>query len=194
MILTTEMREVITDGRQEWQVQLPLRRWIQPPDFTCRCSHDRWSVVTALLRPRETVDDADWLHLMDNEEIHWMGRPSRVTLLPALIFATLLIVGVIALAAWLGPIVDAREVPRRVGVLPLVSAAIGLVVGSVTYLRWLRLLYVVTSEEIYVKYGLVSRDITQIRLDRVQNTAYTQSVLERVLSFGDVEIYTLSST
>ncbi|WP_306060484.1 PH domain-containing protein [Natronococcus wangiae] len=54
-----------------------------------------------------------------------------------------------------------------------------------TYLCWLRLLYVITDEEIYVKYGLISRDITQVRLDR-ENTAYDQSILERVLSFGDV--------
>jgi uncharacterized membrane protein YdbT with pleckstrin-like domain len=52
---------------------------------------------------------------------------------------------------------------------------------------------VITSEEICVKHGLVSRDVTQIRIDRVQNTAYSQSVLERLCSFGDVEIYTAGS-
>lgn len=62
--------------------------------------------------------------------------------------------------------------------------------GIWTYAEWHRTLYVITDEEIYVKRGLISRDVTQVRLDRVQNTAYKQSVLERVLSFADVQVFT----
>jgi uncharacterized membrane protein YdbT with pleckstrin-like domain len=68
--------------------------------------------------------------------------------------------------------------------------AVGVAVAGLVYLNWLRLLYVITDEEVYVKEGLVSRDVTQVRLDRVQNTAFEQSVRQRVLGYGDVRLYT----
>ncbi|WP_306060459.1 PH domain-containing protein [Natronococcus wangiae] len=150
--------------------------------------------LKALVRPRENVEDANWLHLTEGEHVQWSGRPSQFTIAVAiavgLVFVLLGIVGTAALM----PILDGRDLPTWVGYLPLVFTVLGVVIAGMTYLRWLRLLYVITDEEIYVKYGLISRDVTQVRLDRVQNTAYNQSILERVLSFGDVRIYTAGTS
>lgn len=80
----------------------------------------------------------------------------------------------IGLSVWLLPVTEAAAVPRWTGYLPLSLVVVGLALAAFAYLNWVRLLYVITDEEIYVKYGLISRDVTQIRLDRVQNTAYNQ--------------------
>ncbi|MFC6764582.1 PH domain-containing protein [Natrinema soli] len=150
--------------------------------------------LKALVQPRENVEDADWLHLTKGEEVQWSGRPSRFTILFAIIGGLLFALGGIVGTVILLSVLAGQALPAWVGYLPLVLTVVGVVIVGKTYLEWLRLLYVITDEEIYVKYGLISRDVTQIRLDRVQNTAYEQTILERVLSFGDVRVYTAGTS
>lgn len=139
---------------------------------------------------REQVTEADWLHLTDDEQVRWSGRPSRVTLVPALLAAVVLVLVGVGLTLSIRPLFLDRGWPVAISYLPLLLAAAGIAYGVYVYLQWVRLLYVITDEEIYVKIGLVSRDVTQVPLTRVQNTSYNQSVLERLLSFGDIHVYT----
>lgn len=148
------------------------------------------SIRTRLPGIHENPEDADWLHLGDDETVRWIGRPSRYTITMALGAALALAIVGVVLTAWLVSVVGASDAPAWVSYLPLVLTAAGLFRAVRTYLDWVRLLYVITDEEIYVKHGLVSRDVTQVRLSRVQNTGYSQSTLERVLSYGDVEVFT----
>lgn len=141
-------------------------------------------------RVGENVEDADWLHLTEGEEVRWIGRPSRYTIAIAIGLGVVLVLIGVALTVWLSSAAAASSIPRWATYLPLILSLVGLGRAAATYLNWLRLLYVITDEEIYVKHGLISRDVTQVRLDRVQNTAFDQSVVERFLSYGDVEIYT----
>jgi len=139
---------------------------------------------------REDPTHADWLHLTEGEQIRWTGRPSRFTLVRSFAVAVILVVAGVALTFWTRPFVTNRGWPGLLGYVPLLLVLAGLVEATVTYLEWLRLLYVITDEEVYVKVGLVSRDVTQVPLDRVQNTSYEQSVPERILSYGDVYMFT----
>lgn len=136
----------------------------------------------------ETPENAEWLHLTEDETVQWTGRPSRYTIAVAVVGGVLLAVGGVALTAWLvwgGP-----QLPGPLAYLPLLLTVVGLAWAGVAVLNWLRLLYVVTDDEIYVKHGLLSRDVTQVRFDRVQNTEFEQSILERTLGYGDVRVYT----
>lgn len=144
--------------------------------------------------PDETVADADWLHLTEDEDVRWTGRPSQYTIAVPVVGGMILVLLGAGLAAWLLPAAEAAEVPRWLGAAPLVLALVGAVWAGLAYLEWLRLLYVLTDQSIYVKYGLVSRDVTHVRLDRVQNTAYEQSILERLLQYGDVHVYTAGTS
>ena len=137
-----------------------------------------------------SIETADWLDLSEGEQIQWTGRPSAYTISLSIVTGLMLAVLGIVLTWWLLPRADASALPRWLGYLPLALTAVGLGRAAVTYLHWIRLRYVITDEQVYVKYGLISRDVTQIRLDRVQNTSYEQSILERVLNFGDVRLYT----
>lgn len=148
------------------------------------------ALMVRLPSPWETVSNANWMHLTDEETVRWTGRPSQVTIAPYVLGG--LAVALVGIVLWMeaGPTVTAGGLPAWVGDLPLVLVAVGVVVAGLVYLNWLRLLYVITDEEVYVKDGLVSRDVTQVRLDRVQNTAFEQSVPQRVLGYGDVRLYT----
>lgn len=146
--------------------------------------------MVTLPSPWENVADANWLHLTDEETVRWTGRPSQYTIAPAVVGG--LFIALVGLALWLGlgPTIVAAGAPAWVGDLPLLLTVAGLAWAGWVYLDWLRLLYVITDEEVYVKHGLVSRDVTQVRLDRVQNTAFDQSIRERFLGYGDVYLYT----
>lgn len=138
----------------------------------------------------ESVENADWIQLDDDEEVLWTGRPSLYTILVAVIGGLLIAIVGIVFTILLSRAIESRNLPALLGYLPLLLTVAGVAWAALAYLNWLRLLYVITSSEIYVKYGLVSRDVTQIRLSRIQNTTFEQSVLQRLLGYGDVRIYT----
>lgn len=156
-----------------------------------RSSH---GVLAWLPTLRENPADANWLHLTDGEEIRWTGRSSVYTIALSLaIAAGLFLAGLIA-SGLLFQFLEGTAIPETIGLLPLVVSLVALVRGIRTYLDWVRTLYVITDEEIYTKHGLISRNVTQVRLDRVQNTSYEQSIVERALSFADIQVFTAGSS
>ncbi|NKE35255.1 PH domain-containing protein [Natronococcus sp. JC468] len=138
----------------------------------------------------DELASADWLHLTEGERVRWAGRPSWLTIAVSVAAGVGVALVGIVLTVWL----SGTNVPSWLVYLPLALVLVGAGRVCLTYLNWIRLLYVITDEEIYVKRGLVSRDVTQIRLDRIQNTAYNQSVLQRLFSYGDVMIYTAGTS
>lgn len=142
----------------------------------------------------ENVEEADWIHLTENETVRWTGRPSPYTITVSIAMAAGIAVAGLLLTGWLVPVVERNAVPIWIAYLPLLLTLGGLLSAIRTYLNWIRLLYVITDEEIYVKHGLVSRDVTQVRLTRVQNTAYSQSIVERLLSYGDIKVFTAGTS
>lgn len=139
------------------------------------------------------IEDAAWLHLGEDEDILWNGRPSKYTIAFQCIAG--LVVGAIGIWGWylmrgsLTP--DSRL--WMLQIVPVIVAAAGVLFTLYVFLDWLRILYVITTQEIYVKRGLISRDVTQVRLSRIQNTTFEQSMVQRALSFGDVHLYTAGS-
>lgn len=121
---------------------------------------------------------ADWLDLGPDEEVLWAGHPSVVPHLRGFALGALLIVGGVIGAILLG----------EFAIVGVAGIALGLLVAGSAYYRRISTGYVITTAEIYYKKGIVSREVTQIRYERVQNTSFSQSVLERTLSYGDVII------
>lgn len=134
----------------------------------------------------EQLRSADWLTLTDDETIEWTGRPSLFTLAPqfggAIVVAIVGAFGISVLDSTLS-----RPIPGVVRLLPLLAA---LSILAVVLLKWYRVRYVITSNEVYIKRGLISLDLVQIRLSRIQNTTRSQSIVERLLGYGDVVAYT----
>jgi len=137
----------------------------------------------------ERVASADWLTLSGDERIEWTGRPSLFTITPQLVVSVVVGIGGALAVAALDSVVDGG-VPAVVRLLPLLAALSILVV---VLLRWYRVRYVITSTQVYIKRGFLSLDVDQIRLARIQNTQLSQSILERLLGYGDVVAYTAGS-
>jgi len=52
--------------------------------------------------------------------------------------------------------------------------------------------YTVTDRRLHLSRGVLSREVEETRLDRVQNVTWTQSPVERVLGIGEVDFDTAS--
>ena len=50
--------------------------------------------------------------------------------------------------------------------------------------------YTITTRRLHIKRGIISREIQETRLERVQNVNYDQSAVQRLLQVGDVDFDT----
>ena len=103
----------------------------------------------------------DWLVLDDEEEVVWSATPHPYSLLPAFVVGLLLAVVL-------------------VGVFVVVWA----------YLAHRNTDYVVTSDALYTKTGVLSRSVNRIGFGKVQDTSYRQNVLGARYGYGTVDVST----
>ncbi|MFQ3293609.1 MAG: putative membrane protein YdbT with pleckstrin-like domain [Natrialbaceae archaeon] len=110
-----------------------------------------------------TIDPetADWLTLNEDEEIVWSGKPHESSLIPALVVG-----------------------------LPLSLVLIGLFIIAGAYLQRENTQYVVTTDGLYKKTGVLSRDVQRIDFGKVQNTSYSQGFFGSRFGYGNVDIST----
>jgi membrane protein YdbS with pleckstrin-like domain len=116
--------------------------------------------------------------LTDDEEILRQFRPHWRVLLPVLAWAMLAAaLGGVAAAALDAPW---REVAIGAAVL------VWLLLSIKPLLAWWFTNYVLTTERIVVRRGMIARTGTEIPLEQVTNVLFAQTVLERLLGYGDV--------
>lgn len=132
------------------------------------------------------VESTEWLHLTGNERVLWAGTPSMYPAIPVMVLGFALSY----FGVWLFRTVELPVVPEW---LSLTLLPVGLLIGAWAYLSRWSTRYVFTTKAVYEKTGLLSRTVTQVRFDRVGNTALDQSPVERALSYGDIELYTAGS-
>jgi uncharacterized membrane protein YdbT with pleckstrin-like domain len=108
----------------------------------------------------------DWLTLDEGEEIAWVGEPELAS--------------------------KAGEFVIGIALLPLLG--IGLLVILPAYLQVTHTDYVVTNQSLYAKSGILSTNIQSLELDKIQNTEYSQSFVEKQLGYGTVGVDTAGGT
>jgi uncharacterized membrane protein YdbT with pleckstrin-like domain len=121
------------------------------------------------------------------EQVFFHGHPSWRAMLAFYIKGLALTVlgGVIAGFATT-TVKGSVNVPAVVAVVVVVFAAL-LIIGLV---RRISTTYTITSRRLTIESGLLARNLHQTRLERVQNVNLRQSMLERMLSVGDVDFDT----
>ncbi len=123
------------------------------------------------------------MDLHPGEEIVFEGHPSWRSILGFYALA-------IAAAALVGAVVGLLvSVGVGVGVW-LAGLAVVLVVGL---LKRIATRYVVTTQRLHIRRGILARRVQQTQIDRVQNVNTDQSVFERLLRVGTVDFDTAGS-
>jgi|SRR5215210_8661664 len=120
------------------------------------------------------------MDLHPGEEIVFEGHPSwRATL-------RFYVLGFLAAVA--AGIVAGVAVGTGLGVTVVVVALVLVVVGG--FLQRISTHYVVTTQRLRIRRGILSKHVQQTQIDRVQNVNTEQSLGERVLRIGTVDFDT----
>lgn len=123
--------------------------------------------------------------LGEDEEVLAEFRPHWRVLLPALGWA-------MVLAAGGGLALAALEDPWRLAAVAA-APALWLLIAGRRLLRWWSTGYVLTTERIIVRQGMVARSGTEIPLENIVNVLFSQRVTERLLGYGDVIVESAGS-
>jgi uncharacterized membrane protein YdbT with pleckstrin-like domain len=125
------------------------------------------------------------------EEIFFHGHPSWRSL--ALFYAKGLLAALLAgVIVGLVTRISANHV--QVGWVILAVGVVFLVLVIIGQLRRIRTTYSITNQRLTIKTGILSRDVHQTRLERIQNVNSSQSLFERLLRIGTVEFDTAGET
>jgi uncharacterized membrane protein YdbT with pleckstrin-like domain len=122
-------------------------------------------------------------HLAAGEQVIFEGHPSWRSIL-AFYFKGLLIAIVAGIIAKIASGTSA--------VFPVVLVILALTV-LVGFIKRVATTYRITDRRLNIKRGIISREVQETRLERVQNVNFNQGVLERVLQIGDVDFDTAGS-
>jgi uncharacterized membrane protein YdbT with pleckstrin-like domain len=74
----------------------------------------------------------------------------------------------------------------------VVLVVIGLTV-LIGFVKRVATTYTITDRRLNIKRGIVSREVQETRLERVQNVNYRQSVYQRLMQIGDVDFDTAAT-
>jgi uncharacterized membrane protein YdbT with pleckstrin-like domain len=121
------------------------------------------------------------------EQVFFHGHPSWRSMLDFYLKGT--VVAVIA-GAIVGVVSRIGSHKVNVGLVIVAVLVIYVLVLVIGLVRRLRTTYTISSQRLTIACGLLSRDLQETRLARVQNVNYTQSMLERILRIGTVDFDT----
>jgi uncharacterized membrane protein YdbT with pleckstrin-like domain len=123
------------------------------------------------------------LNLSPGERVIFKGHPSWRAILGFYLKGLLvaIVLGVIA------KLIDGNGTAFLV---ILVVIAVTVLVG---FVKRVATTYTITDRRLNIKRGIVSREIQETRLERVQNVNYRQSVYQRLMQIGDVDFDTAAT-
>jgi uncharacterized membrane protein YdbT with pleckstrin-like domain len=124
------------------------------------------------------------LNLSPGEQVIFEGHPSWRAILGFYLKGLLVavVLGVIAKLVGSG----------NATIFLIVLVVIGLTV-LVGFVKRVATTYTITNRRLNIKRGIVSREIQETRLERVQNVNYRQSVYQRLMQIGDVDFDTAAT-
>ena len=125
--------------------------------------------------------------LAPGEQVMFQGHPSWRSIIAFYIKGLF----VVLIAAFVVGIVTNITGGGTDGGLVALVAVIGVaVVVLAGFIKRITVHYTITTRRLHIKRGIISREIQETRLERVQNVNYDQSVLQRLLQVGDVDFDT----
>jgi uncharacterized membrane protein YdbT with pleckstrin-like domain len=129
----------------------------------------------------QDIHNAKWLPLAEGETIAYWGNPSIIPHIPTFLTGViLLIIGVSAEILFY----------EYIGWWGLTLIPLGITIGILDYVRIISTFYVLTSEKVVYKRGILARNTIKIRYEDIENVRAVQSTIEMIFNYGDIEIAT----
>ena len=100
--------------------------------------------------------------------------------------ATLVVTGAVFL--WMSAVLGDSTWETALTWLAGVAALVGLIWTGVRWLEWKTTHFVITSDRVIARRGVVAKSGIEIPLERVNNVSFKQSIFERLIDAGDLLI------
>ena len=123
--------------------------------------------------------------LADHEKVIFELRPHWVSLLPSVLWTLALGVALFLGYAAADAISDGEPDTAK-SIIGGVATLAWLALAVLPALRWYFTLFVLTSDRLITRSGIVAKQSREIPLERINDVAFNQSVLDRVLGAGDL--------
>jgi uncharacterized membrane protein YdbT with pleckstrin-like domain len=127
------------------------------------------------------------LRLAPGEQVMFEGHPSWRALIAFYARGLLVVLVVAFLVGVVSSFGSGGADGRLVALVAVVGVALVVLVG---YIKRMTTHYTITTRRLHIKRGLLSREIQETRLERVQNVNYNQTLMQRLLQVGDVDFDT----
>jgi uncharacterized membrane protein YdbT with pleckstrin-like domain len=124
------------------------------------------------------------INLSPGEQVIFQGHPSWRAILGFYLKGIL----VAALAGVVAKLFGASS--GTVFLVVLAGIALSVLIG---FVKRVATTYTITNRRLNIKRGVVSREVQETRLERVQNVNYRQSVYQRIMQIGDVDFDTAAT-
>lgn len=121
------------------------------------------------------------LNLSPGEQVIFQGHPSWRAIL-GFYLKGILVAAVVAVIARLFDVGSGT-----VFLIVLVIVGITVLAG---FVKRVATTYTITDRRLNIRRGIISREVQETRLERVQNVNYKQSVYQRLMQIGDVDFDT----
>ena len=123
------------------------------------------------------------INLHPGERVIFEGHPSWRAILGFYLKGALV-------AVVLGFIANVIDGGATTFIVVLVVLALTLVIG---FVKRVATTYTITDRRLNIKRGIISKEVQETRLERVQNVNYRQSVYQRLMQIGDVDFDTAAT-
>jgi uncharacterized membrane protein YdbT with pleckstrin-like domain len=130
------------------------------------------------------------LNLDAGERVIFEGHPSWRAILGFYLRGILVSAALGAVVALATRIFGSHVDKGLVFAVVLVAIVLTVLVG---FIRRVTTTYTITDRRLNIKRGIISREVQQTRLERVQNVNYNQTLFQRVVQVGDVDFDTAGS-
>jgi uncharacterized membrane protein YdbT with pleckstrin-like domain len=124
------------------------------------------------------------LNISPGEQVIFQGHPSWRAILGFYLKGILIAAIVGALAKLFG------SSSGTVFLIVLVVIVLTVLIG---FVKRVATTYTITDRRLNIKRGIISREVQETRLERVQNVNYRQSVYQRIMQIGDVDFDTAAT-
>jgi uncharacterized membrane protein YdbT with pleckstrin-like domain len=119
--------------------------------------------------------------LAPGEQVMFQGHPSWRAIIGFYIKGLLLVIAICIVVRLI------KDDAGLVALVALIGVAVVVLAGLI---KRITIHYTITTRRLHIKRGIISREIQETRLERVQNVNYEQSMLQRLLQVGDVDFDT----
>jgi uncharacterized membrane protein YdbT with pleckstrin-like domain len=115
------------------------------------------------------------------------GHPSWRSIVGFYLKGLVVVLAVALVVGLVTRIANGNADAGRVVLVAVIGVAIVVLWG---FIKRVTTHYTITTRRLHIKRGIISREVQETRLERVQNVNFDQSLLQRVLQVGDVDFDT----